>query len=147
MKHRLYISYLETADEGKPKREEEGKKFPSYEPTYISLTILGVYCSRPINHFFIHEVEVNFQPAPGQAIYLVVPRYTTGSTFGSTYGDFYFQKIFKQENLQAMQAEIRLMESGQHPDSHRWQGFFSNLELIEVYFFEIKSLTPPAKRL
>ncbi len=101
----------------------------------------NVFLSRESSsEFWLEQVNVDFEPKKGQKVFAVIPRYTSGGTFGTTRGYYTVFGIYStEENANEMKdflnLEYKAYKSGERiQNSYRpWMGYFESLNDIEIH--------------
>jgi hypothetical protein len=132
IEYQLYLSYSETEEGGAICEGEEGP-YCSHEPVYITFTPLGVHRERGDSQ---ETITINFDPSTVEDVYLVIVRYSSGSTFGSSYGNWHVESAYKDKDVAfSVSATIR---DDTYPGYKPWEGYFESLESVEVWGTSLK---------
>ncbi|MDE2095710.1 MAG: hypothetical protein KGL39_00505 [Patescibacteria group bacterium] len=132
----LYVDYCESYSGGEIRAGQENKDWPDYEDEYIDFRITSCHLEKGNAEWLRQEENVAFKPEIGQKVYIVLVRYTTGSTFGTVYGAWFIAGVYDDEN-RAKEVEGKI-EAGKWSDSGVWTGFFSSLEEVFVEEFLVE---------
>lgn len=112
----------------------------------------GLFATRKsANSTFPETIEIDFEPVVGKVYYLVVVRYTTGSTFGMSYGNWSVIGVFENvADAAAVKSAIQKTDDGKthtyecdvptpnDPDHWcNWNGYFERLEEVQVDGFQM----------
>ena len=127
----LNVLYDEYSSGGEVCKEDEGTKWPNYEPTYIDVRLRDLVISNE-SSLRGESIEIDFDPLDyvGKKLYLVFVRYTTGGTFGYSTGNPCFPDCCI--NLkEAKKIEAKIREGKWNGDSP-WKGYFEKLDSVEV---------------
>ena len=127
-KPKIYIDY--TSSEKGGEKEEPGKMFSFREPIYIELKINELLKTVPSN-FWVTELECDSSILNCPNVFLVVVRYQSGNSFGTSHGNFHFFSVraTKEEALKDKEDIEQDKVSGYKP----WKGYFEKLEDIEIH--------------
>jgi hypothetical protein len=134
MNHKVYLSYHSSCSGGGICEGEENESFPNQEDEFNEYTILGVY-TKPGN--WHEEVDVSFDPAEfiGKQLYIVSVTYTTGDTFGTSYGHVAIKGVFtNQEEAENLCTSIN---DGTYKGYAEWDGYFESLESVKFESFQL----------
>ena len=133
----LYLEYKEHRTGGEP-RDKRGE-WTTYEPQYVEW--YPVKCAKDKENVdWIKEiVDVTFEPKVNDFVYLVVVRYKTGNSFGTTCGEW---KIigFYQTSEEAVDV-AKSIENGTFESttiSIVWDGYFQSLETVDIFGMVVK---------
>lgn len=146
----LHLHYKQVYSGGYPVEEEEGP-FVDREPTYVDLALLQLYRD--------HEdwtpgtdraVPVTEEVWNAPCVYLVVPRYRDGDTFGTTHGLWTVTAITTTlEEAKKIKAEVLKNandDSYEVPWEDPWNGYFSKLESVEIHEMKVEGKADQSKR-
>lgn len=133
---KLYITYDSSQEGGEPESDDEWCTFSdehrtfSLENCYLSFDEK----SRSRFEYFAHEVPFNVEK--GDDIYLLVVRYSSGSTFGNIYGCHHIVDIYSsKEEAYKVEETIR---NGTYSGYKCWEGYFESLEDVSVESLVVK---------
>lgn len=151
---KLYIRYEETSTGGDRLSCEP---YSDREPEYRTFEILGAYRNGEAD-IGTDEFTVNFDLTKVSRVFAVVVRYSTGDTFGHSYGHHYFEGIYKSEDeaikiAESIKAYDRYNDKNRKDKSEYWQykelkklsskpcdyvylpwaGYFERLEDVELH--------------
>lgn len=124
---RLYLVYDENRSGGAA--HDPNDRWTNHEPTYIDVKFHEFYRQPPTHRFFYDSIMVDEETFNADRAYLAVVRYSTGDTFGSTYGAFYIVGATATRKEATTMLEEALKGSGYKP----WEGYFESLEGTEVH--------------
>jgi len=126
----LYVSYEEDRLGGKQVDKWE------WDPTYTNFRIIGVYSKNP-HSCYTEEIEVPFDIKKQEFVYVVVVRYTTGSTFGESYGEGCIVGCYG--TIQEANSMKESIETGKYngPKLTVWTRYFEKLESVGVHTYKI----------
>lgn len=128
--NKLYLIYSSYSEGGEISPGNEGKKHPEYEDTYVYFTPQKLVTEYP-DIMSVETIDTYFNPMVGDKVYLVIVRYSTGDTFGTTFGEWKIIGIFKTETESEL---VRFdIENGTYKGSKPWQGYFERLESVDVF--------------
>jgi hypothetical protein len=103
-----------------------------------------------LNSKFPETIEIGFDPEEDMKVTLVVARYYTGDTFGTTNGNWRVIAVVKttEEALKVQEAikksvksdcyEIKVPEVFLNHSTCDWNGYFEGLEDVELHRMEIQ---------
>ncbi len=134
------------------------EKWSSREDAYIEFTPLQLLCNEP-GVVFQEQIEIDFDPVSlaGGKVYVLVVRYTSGNTFGRSFGHWTVEgcspdlesiskqkTLIKKDNdqyLGAIGAAKRNRKSTYLSDRgyNAWQGYFESLEQVVIYEFTLNA--------
>jgi hypothetical protein len=125
---RLYFIYDEHRSGGESL--EPDNRWSSHADINIEVKFHEFYRNPPTHRFFYDSKEVSEEIYNASRAYLAVVRYSTGSTFGNTYGAWHIVGIaLTREDAEKMLKEAVEDEGGYKP----WVGYFESLTDTEVY--------------
>lgn len=70
---------------------------------------------------------------PGDNMYLVVVRYSSGNTFGHSTGHAYVEGVYDTKESANLVAAMIEAESYSSKGYLPWQGYFESLEGVEIH--------------
>lgn len=82
-KNQIYLDYRESQSGGEPENPEE--RWTSHSPLYIRFYPEKLYLKR---QNFQETITVSWEPMLDQKVWIVVVRYQSGSTFGTSHGNW-----------------------------------------------------------
>jgi hypothetical protein len=145
--HMLGLVYEEHRYGGEP--SEPGGRWASREDEVIKWRPVGIHPARKQAAwpFSYETIRTDFKAAPGDAVSLVIVRYSDGDTFGRVLGKWQVIGAFmdgdeRAANLPALiRANVEwlpeiLAELPERPQAI-WNGFFTELQDIEVHSFVV----------
>jgi len=100
-----------------------------FSEEYTTLSVDGLYKEKPsCGYYETFEID---DKKRGTKLYIVVVRYSTGSTFGQSNGCSYFEGIYNTaEEAGAISDSIyKNKYLGYRP----WHGYFERLEDVEIH--------------
>lgn len=128
--------------------------YSSREDAHITFNPRCVHLDDKNYKRFIDSVSVDFMPNHGDTVWSVVVRYTTGNTFGTTYGDYVIIGIYDDadkasEVCKAIEDDDRKHEkkygtlklpinSPNYSGGEAWKGYFERFEHVEVEGLRVK---------
>jgi len=159
----LYVDYTASRTGGEDQEGESGP-FAQREDEHIDFEIRGIYRSLPKDVFFHHREEVAPEVTKADKVWVVLVRYTTGNTFGTTHGAWHIYSI--QSDSRRAEGDKRMIEFDDRRDNMTdqwnynklsdfakkliskkkhliegyvpWRGYFEKLETVEVLEFPVK---------
>lgn len=103
-------------------------------PSYISVTFKSVVRESP--GFFAYDFDVSEEVYSSERVFLVIPRYQDGNSFGTTHGNWDVWAAVATED-EALKIRESIL-SDDHTDDYRpWKGYFASLEGVEIHCFRI----------
>jgi len=129
-KDKIYLYYNEDETGGNISEGYEDSEWPSHEPLYRSFHVLGL--SRTIKkNDWIEQIEVDFDPKEVNDVWVVIVRYQSGDSFGSSYGNWHIEGAYKAEGKAIFIKKS--IENGTYKGWYKpWIGYFEGLESVEV---------------
>lgn len=125
----VYVPYEETREGGEPESDEE---FSCRSPEYRNITFSYVYERK--TDFFAERITLDFDPTKREEIILVVVIYSSGDTFGTTYGNFEIVKGCS--TLEEAKKLKSLIENDKYKTNETnylpWKGYFESLEAVHI---------------
>lgn len=127
--------------------DEESGPYRSREPSYKQIEIKPCCYLSEDNakkeNYWAEAVEVEFKPSVGSQVFMVIPRYSTGNTFGSSHGEYTIHGIYStldkaQSVVRFLEAEYEQYRATKTNFSYRpWMGYFERLENIQIEVLEV----------
>ena len=130
MKNEIFIEYKSYSTGGDPLSDES---WCSISDQNTSVSWKKAYKGHPGG--FVETVEVDFDLKEVEVIFWVVVRYTTGDTFGTSYGNW--EKIGCYKSLKEAREVEESIEDGTYEGYKCWDGYFEALEEIEINILEL----------
>ncbi len=128
---KLYLSYEEDSRE-----EYSGDADFQYQTRYKNVQFTGV--AKESIGFFGHDFEVSDDLFEAQEIFLVIPRYQDGGSFGTTHGQWeVWAAVGTEEEALKIEADIRSGALSKKGAYLPWVGYFASLEDVEVHCFRV----------
>lgn len=131
MKYEVEVHYSQGHEGGDIVAGEENTPWPNHTPVIYTTGIESVNLIGSEYPLGGERVAVNFDPKKyvGKQVSLVVVKYQSGDTFGTSHGNVHFEGCYPtQKHAEAVARKIR-------HDSYEgyapWKGYFERLE--EVY--------------
>lgn len=126
----LYLTYDESRTGGAVCEGQENDPWPSYEDEYTEFTLIRCNKESKNAAWAKESLETTFKPEVGSKVWVVVVRYSTGGTFGTTNGAWTILGIY--EHLD----EAKKVEASVHDNTYSgykcWVGYFESLECVEI---------------
>lgn len=97
---------------------------------HTDFTLERVFLDKP-KDIYCKALEKRHDFESGTSVFVVVVRYSTGNTFGHETGRGCIVEVCK--TFEEAQQVSRLCESGDHPQSYTWRGYFESLEDVEIH--------------
>ena len=139
----LYVAIRQNRGPIEYDHEDIADPYDNYSRESISIEVEPfAYLKREsCQEFWTEEVEIPFKPVVGKKVYMVLPRYSSGGTFGTTSGYHQIYGIYSTAELandveRFLHCEYAAYQtSGSFaPGAHRsWMGYFESLEDIEIH--------------
>ena len=131
---KIYVEYKETCIYSE-ESDFDGTEFSGSYYYEYDYKIIDAYVSKP-NSIYYEEFNVDKIP---NNIYVVVVRYNTGDTFGQSIGKGHIEKICTTPK-EAYEIKSQIEEDKYSNDEGylQWQGYFEDLESVEVVSLNIK---------
>jgi hypothetical protein len=144
-KNVLYISIKESRG---PTDYDYGDAptYENYSRDSISISVdEKAYLKRDsCQDYWTEEVEINFEPKVGQKVFMIVPRYTSGGTFGQTSGYYQIFGVYSTEKAAESMREFLYLENSSSKEGlmgtgmyRAWMGYFESLENIELHYLTV----------
>lgn len=134
--YEVYLIYDSETWGGAICEGNEDSAWPDYEPTYTSFTPKGLRLKAPN---WSETIKVDFDPSRSKHLYLVIVRYSSGSTFGTTHGHWHIEGAYKGY-AKAEKVEIAISKGqGKYAEKNcnPWQGYFESLEEVTIERLDI----------
>jgi hypothetical protein len=129
-KPKVYIEYTSDSEGGEPLTDD---RWSDRSDTHVTLEVKHLYKSEPKHLFFKDSLDVEPKVLEAQFVYLVVVRYKTGDTFGSSYGNFHFYSV-RATQEEALEDKVAIESPRGEKDHYRpWDGYFERLEDVEIH--------------
>lgn len=146
--NKVSIVYISSRSGGE---STSGEMFSEREPAYTEFEVIRVNADHD-GCLSNEEMPVNFDPNTANEVYVVVVRYSTGDTFGHSSGEYHFVGVFDNEIVARTIAES--IHEGHNDENYKdyskykalmgakseedyismpWEGYFEDLERIEIY--------------
>lgn len=144
-KNKVYLKYKSFSTGGGYLSDgpyaERDPDYASYEFISLSDKDCGIY-GEPI--------DVDFELIPNMKLYLLVVRYTTGDSFGTSYGNACFEGVYQTLDEVNVVADLinkdtskyrKYIENKKRTEYVRipWDGYFERLEDIEIHEFTLNA--------
>lgn len=142
---KLHINYDANSHTDSDNDEGDGSPYSGYRSTYIDLTVHGL--TRSSKESFGDSLDVDDKVYAGDEGWLVVVRYSTGSTFSKESGAYKFIAVFQRRAAaQTLADEIKkdyresknfkFLPKTKNPAYDviycSWKGYFERLEQVQV---------------
>jgi hypothetical protein len=161
VKQEVYVIYDEVSTGGEP---ESDSKYCNYTDEYTDFSVKGVFIGENQGSIYTETCKVDFDPDKVSDVYVVYGIYSTGDTFGSSYGKGHIVGVYdsytKAKQIVTLVREIYKLyeENANYKDKlaewaalHRmkvkdvyistigpWHGYFESLEDVKIEVFPIK---------
>lgn len=136
--YRVYLIYDEETHGGGVCRGDEDSDWPNHNDEYNTFTPKGLRLKPPE---WSETIEVDFDPTELDHLYIVVVRYSSGSTFGRTHGHWHIEGAYKTYD-EAEKIEMAISKGTGWYDPEKdygdraypgrtgmpWVGYFESLE-------------------
>lgn len=141
---KLYMYYEENQSGGGIQAGEEEESWPCYNPVYYTFTMHGISLNNNLS-YYKEEIDVDWDVKDGEKVFVLIARYSSGGTFGSTHGHFSVQGIFQTEQEMLAKQAILEKDTNDYLDKgnkrkipyYPWIGYFEHLEDFEQYETEV----------
>lgn len=149
---RVWVNWEYTHCSGGEIREgEENDDYPNRETEYKDHEVYGVFSVDDKNGHgwsrYNESIDVDFEPATGAEVFLVVATYGTGDTFGHSCGNVTIVGCYAEESqADSIASDIRADDSNtdrfgdvkkgkkeRFTGYKSWTGYFDSLEGVEVH--------------
>jgi len=129
----LYLTYEERSHGGDP--IDPSDRWTDHEDEYVDFYPKQLYSSEDKVPGWLKETLYDVDAQQGDLVHLLVVRYTTGSTFGTSYGHWYIEGVYKDAKEATEIADK--IRTGTYKQEGRtylpWEGYFERLEDIQIY--------------
>ena len=130
----IWITYDEHCTGGDVVEGQEDEPYADREDEYIDWTLLKASLLEP-SSVYREPVEVKSAKivSPGDSMYILVVRYSSGDTFGHSCGHGYAEGAY--ENKDTAELIAAMIEANTYPSKGYlpWQGYFESLEGVEIH--------------
>jgi len=127
----LYMTYQESTSGGEICEGQENDPWPNHEDGYTEFYPVRVNKTADKAGWVREPIQVEFNPAVGADVWLVIVRYVTGGTFGRTLGCWHMVGAYEcQSEADKVKASIR---DGTYQGYKPWTGYFESLEDVEIH--------------
>jgi hypothetical protein len=134
---------------------QEDCAYPNRDPEYKEHEVYGVFRGDDARGWsrYSDRVDVSFDPHNETEVFVVIVTYSSGSTFGSTYGNVSIVGIYNDsDEADAIANDIRADDRDADQDYRRslkktrkerftgykaWTGYFERFEGVEVHRFKL----------
>ena len=132
--HVLYMNVTERSSGGEAESDEE---WSHHSDVVLDVQFISVYRNKKDGFFPSYSFEVSEEIYNSDKVFLVIPRYFDGGTFGRTCGYWKVEGAFLTET-EALEMS-RQIETGTYKKGQflSWNGYFAGLEGVEVHCFTI----------
>ena len=130
---RLYIEYNTSSEGGHALSDE---RWSDRSDEHTTVDFIRLHRNPPANRFFYDSIELSHpEMAKMDKLYLAVVRYTTGDTFGTSYGHWHIVDVAPTYEIASAMLEEALKPSvkGYKP----WEGYFERFEGTEIHTLEV----------
>jgi len=142
-KKEIYITYEENRTGGVP---ESNERYCNYSDTHIDIRWKKAHIKHP-GDYQVERVDIDFDPKEVDHIYIVFVRYGSGSSFGTSYGEWELIGAYKNyEDAQEVLDKINYDEEHKHNEDYKkeyekdfrsWDGYFERFESAEIEVLHI----------
>lgn len=140
----LYLTTKESSTGGEP--EDDGR-WARRSDIIVTVDFISVSREKPEGFFSCataHEVSEEVYNA--EQVFLVIPRFFDGGTFGTTRGNWTVQEVCLTEE-QAISIADSIRNKTYKGDGYlAWTGYFAGLEDVEIHCFKIKDKSTKGNR-
>lgn len=131
----LYLSYDENESGGQICRGQENDPWPTYEDLERFFEPKCLYRQHP-GDICVETISVTPEMFKAKELYLLVVRYGSGDTFGSSSGNWRILGLF-QTSDQAEKYKKKVL-SNDYDGYKPWEGYFECLEGFEIHKLSVK---------
>ena len=150
--HTVWVTYKEKHISGG--EAESNEAYSNRSPEYRDFILDSVELTSPERGFYFQECGVSFEPNAGKRVYVVVVRYSSGDTFGSSYGHGHIEGVYDSINVaeaikrlicssgisnREVYAKLKDIEVSDINDYWPWTGYFEVLQEVEIHRMNIRS--------
>lgn len=130
---RVYIEYTTSSEGGVAINPEE--RWSDRTDQHVTLEVKNLFKTEPKHLFFKDSIEVDPKVLEQTHAFLVVVRYQTGDTFGTSHGNFHFQDVCAtQEEAEEVAKACHKPRDKNSKENYRpWDGYFERLEDVEIH--------------
>jgi len=133
----LFVDYYEMFSGGEICSGDEDASWPNYEPSHTEFKITSdafIVCPNKIYTALVH---CSFDPEEhiGKNIYVVVVRYQTGDSFGTSHGRWEMEGGYLTKEEAAKVKES--INDNTYEGYKSWKGYFEALEDVEIHELKI----------
>lgn len=138
VEYKVYLLYDEDTHGGGVCTGDENSDWPNYEDEHNTFTPKGLRLKTPD---WSETIEVDFDPSGFDHLYIVVVRYSSGNTFGNTFGHWHIEGAYQTfEKAEKVETAIK-KGTGKYKEGeghyHPWEGYFESLEGASVERMDI----------
>jgi len=137
----LNLFYRESRSGGEICAGQEDDPWPSHEDEVIDFELVA--CQKDVSEMpglQREQVQIDFDACP--MIHVVLVRYRTGGTFGSTTGAWHIVGVYDSEG--SAESIRKTIEDGTYVGWEPWKGYFEKLESAEVVSLKVGGWDPLA---
>lgn len=135
-KYTLYMVYDENEDGGGIKSGQENEAWPEHEDSHHSFRPICLLRKNP-GKIHIESFEVSEDVFKCNELYAFIVRYSSGSTFGKSYGHWSLLGIFKTRD--EVSDFYKKVNSDDYDGYKCWVGYFEELEGFETHKLSVKN--------
>ena len=137
-KKEIYITYEENRTGGVP---ESNEAYCNYSDTRIDIRWKKAHRKHP-GDYQVERVDIDFNPEEADHVYIVIVRYGSGSSFGTSYGEWELIGVY--ENIKKAQEVLDKIEYDEkhkndkdykkeyEKDFRNWDGYFERFERVDL---------------
>lgn len=125
--YKVYLLYEDGDSGGGVRAGDENEAWPNYENVHHHFKPTGLKRKAPS---WSETIEIDFDPKGLEHLYVVVVRYSSGCTFGNSYGHWEIIGAYKTYN-KAEKMEMSIPDNG-YSGSKPWKGYFEAFEGVSV---------------
>ena len=113
-----------------------GERFGDWE-THYDCSISGVTLKGENLSIYRDKIEVDFEPTLGQQILIVSVTYSSGDTFGNSYGNLAIAGIYdSSEKAEEARRQVKNQEAP-FDGCKEWNGYFERMGAVSITQFTI----------
>ena len=145
-KYPLYVVYEEDCAEVIEDTYGDDGPYAGFTHDRYDYEVTGVYSTKPDSTVYYEERVLDSKNQP-EEVYVVIVRYSTGSTFGHSDGRGHIVGVYESEEKAKEVSEK--INTGKFKGKYGytpWTGYFERLEGVEIDCFDIKEKEGKARK-
>lgn len=138
---RLWFNFTQSAYGGEAMSEEQ---FADRTDEYREVSFHGCFRNGPDGLMFDNtSVEVSKHVYDAEKVLLVVVRFQDGDTFGTSYGNWEIvDVVLTMGEAEEIRRNIDAGEYTHKNGYNPWEGYFNQLEAVEIHEFAVQEQVP-----